>query len=484
MNKQTTLKVGFPVYWGNLIPSLQHTGYADALMANQFEALVIAGTGGVTQPLAAKSWTVTDDFKVFTFKVDTERKFSNGEQLTAAHFKTSWEYGLALDPKSSNSSLQDVMYRVIGYENFKKTGILDGVTAIDNETLKIEFKESFRMALNHLAGSRMSAFIKDGNLYIGTGHYVLADKNKTLFLSRNKYSKADIGFDNIEVSVVPSQEASAALKSGLVDIYTFAELTDIHECFEGNNSLGCYSGSEAQHRSLMLNGMNGRFFENIAYRKAVQSIISKKLTKEILPSFYKYNLSIDPQIYLPLQLGRLEPEDASKLVAEGDKYISEFLAATKKTPLYMITSEQTNWIQKILEAEGVKFTKESGHITTPERVKMYYKTHDADILVMAFSVASGDPDGIYHALGKNGSIASPIQYRENISRLLEEGRQILDLKKADEHYKKVSKEALHEVPFVHLGFTKAIVAYRKDKIKVKNKYKKRDNSRLSVFEAL
>ncbi|MBT4761044.1 MAG: ABC transporter substrate-binding protein [Bdellovibrionaceae bacterium] len=484
MNKITTLKVGFPVHWGNLIPSLQHTGYADALMANQFEALVVAGTGGVTQPLAAKSWTVSEDFKVFTFKVDTERKFSNGEQLTASDFKRSWEYGLTLDPKSSNSSLQDVMYRVLGFENFNKTGHLEGVTVIDKETLKVEFKESFRMALNHLAGSRMSAFIKKDDSYLGTGPYILTDKDKTLYLSRNEYSTADVGFDSIEIIVVPPTEASDALSTGLVDIYTFAEFANIQECFEGDELIGCYSGAEAQHRSLMLNGMSGRFFENKDYRKAIQSLVKKSLTKEVLPSFYQYNLNIDPQIYLPLQIGRLDTETANMEVAEGEKHIAAFIAATQKDPLYMITSEENNWMQDILESAGVKFTEDSGFITTQERVKMYYKTHKADVFVMAFSVASGDPDGIYHALGKNGSIGSPIQYRPSVSDLLEEGRHILDLKKADAHYKRVSEETLREVPFVHLGFTKTIVAYRKDKIKVKNKYKKRDDSKLSIYEAI
>ena len=69
-----------------------------------------------------------------------------------------------------------------------------------------------------------------------------------------------MGFDKIEISVVPPLlKASAALSSGAVDMYTFAEFTNLHECFEENENIGCYSGSEAQHRSLMLNGMEGRF---------------------------------------------------------------------------------------------------------------------------------------------------------------------------------------------------------------------------------
>ena len=45
----------------------------------------------------------------------------------------------------------------------------------------------------------------------------------------------------------------------------------------------------------------------------------------------------------------------------------------------MITSEETNWIQDILKAEGVEFTENSGFISTQDRVKMYYKTYEPDI---------------------------------------------------------------------------------------------------------
>ena len=77
---------------------------------------------------------------------------------------------------------------MVGFESFKDTGTLSGITVIDDETLKIEFKEPFRMALNHLAGSRMSAFVKDGENYLGTGPYILVDNDKTLYLSKNEYS--------------------------------------------------------------------------------------------------------------------------------------------------------------------------------------------------------------------------------------------------------------------------------------------------------
>ena len=75
MNKRTVLKLVFRSIGETFIPSLQHTGYADALMSNQFEALVTSGNGGATKPLAAKSWTVVTTSKYSPLKLIPKKVF-------------------------------------------------------------------------------------------------------------------------------------------------------------------------------------------------------------------------------------------------------------------------------------------------------------------------------------------------------------------------------------------------------------------------
>ncbi len=65
----STLKVGYPGYWGSLMPALQHTAYADVFLANQFEGLVREASGGIVESLLAKSWRVSPDFT----KIEVER---------------------------------------------------------------------------------------------------------------------------------------------------------------------------------------------------------------------------------------------------------------------------------------------------------------------------------------------------------------------------------------------------------------------------
>ncbi|MCK5074634.1 MAG: ABC transporter substrate-binding protein [Bacteriovoracaceae bacterium] len=485
--KGTTMKnrliVGFPVHWGKLVPSLQHTAYADDILGNQFEALVSSRTGGMTVAEAAKEWNISEDFKVYTFVIDNKKKFSNGKELTAEDFKRSWEEGLKLPPESANSSLQDVMYRVVGYEEFSQTGTLKGVKVLDKYTIEVRFKEPFRMALDYFVGSRLAAYIEEGGRYYGTGPFVITEqKERTLLLVKNPhYAFTKNAWDEILIKVIPTEKAESSLMNKEIDLYLFAELAEIKSCMNKKSEIGCFSGGEGRNQVLVLNPLKGHIFENEKFRMALQSLIHSELNYEILPNYHKVNLTVDPQVYLPVQAGRLQDEVASKIISEGAKYIDEFINASKANPIFLVTSESSNWVQEMLEKKGVEFQKKSGKVTIKDRVKMFYKTFEPDIMVGSFSVANGDPDGVYHVLGKDGSIASPLVYREDVTDLLEVGRKILDLAKINEHYQQVARAVLKEVPFVHLGYVKTITAYRKDRVRPDHRFKEREEG-LIVFE--
>ena len=477
-----TLTVGVPAEWGELEPSLQHTAYADAILSNQFDSLVRVGAGGIVEPLAAKSWTINSDFTVFTFKINTEKKFSNGKNLSAKDFKISWESALQLTPKSSNSSLQDVLYKVVGFESFEKTKHLSGLETPDDETLIVRFVKPFRTALIYLSGSRMAAALKEGNHFLGTGAYKLVSQGKGVAeFERNKFSDLSGDFDKITFIVVPTNEAVEALKNNKIQLYTFAEKTQIDDCLNDSGLISCFLGSASRHFTLILNGKNGRLLANKNHRKALQALVVESLSKTTLPAHLQQTLVIDPQLFLPLQKGQVDPKQAQAIIDEGKPYIAAFLKATEKTPLLVKTSSTEKWLIDFIKGLGVKINIKSGTEETKSIVETYYKKHDVDILAMGIGVMSGDPDGIYHALGKDGSISSPMSYRKPVTDMLEFGRTILQEEKIAPHYQKVTRVALQEVPFIHLGFLKTKMAYRSDLVKVKSNFKDREDDRLIVF---
>ncbi len=477
-NNDMTLKVAYPGEWNDLVPTLQHTAYADALMHNQFEPLVVLGTNGTVQPMAAKSWTVSKDKRVFTFDIDTDRKFSNGESLSAQHFKDSWEYSLKIDPKSANNSLLDVLYKIEGYEKGVKS--ISGLEVIDEQTLRITFKKPFRMALSHLGGTRMAAFIKKGNKFFGTGPYVINEVSKTeLNMTTNMFSQEEVPYKNVSVKVMNNDESKEALKSGTVDLYAFAEVGQVQSC--SDEYMNCVSGSENRHMALILNGKKGRLLSNPNYRKAFQYLFFEGFTLNDIPEKDRVKSQIDPQIYLPLQAGHLPEDEVKAHINEGKPYVDEFIKATKKQPLYLAHTEGTAWYREFLKKRGIILSEETKEVSGPTLMNMYYKTNEPDVLPIYLSVFSGDPDGIYHALGKNGAISSPMLERKRVSDLLEEGRKILDFDELDPHYKKVSRAVLEEVPFIHLGFLKEMVILRKDKVQVGTNYMSRETGRFTGY---
>jgi ABC-type transport system substrate-binding protein len=476
--KERVLRVAYPGEWSDLVPTLQRTAYADALLHNQFEPLVVLGGNGTVQPLAAKSWTMSDDKRVFTFDIDTDRKFSNGENLSAQHFKDSWEYSLRTEARSANNSLLDVLYKIEGYKEGAHS--LSGLRVIDDKTLEITFKKSFRMALSHLGGTRMAAFVKEGDKFLGTGPYVINEISpRELNLYKNKHSQEETPYSKVNVKVMEPDQSQEALKAGVIDLYAFAEVGQVRSCQD--ELIHCVSGSENRHMGVALNGKEGRLFSNPKFRKAFQYLFFEGFSLEDIPEKDRVKSQIDPQIYLPLQAGHLAEDEVQSIIEEGKPYVDEFIEATKKTPLLLTHTEGTAWYRAFLKKRGIALSEKSKEVSGMELMNTYYKTHEPDILPLYLSVFSGDPDGIYHALGKNGAIGSPMIERKKVSDLLEEGRRILDFDQLDSHYKKVSRAVLEEVPFVHLGFLKEMVILRNDKVQTSTNYISRETGRFTDY---
>gem|GEM_PF-1183757 len=479
--KKQILKVGYPGYWSDLVPALQRTAYADAIMFNQFEPLVSVGSDGNITPLAASSWTIDEKMRVFTFKIDSSRRFSDGTRLSARHFKDSWEYGLSVEPKSANSSLQDTLSRVSGYDSFEKSKKLRGIKVVDSETLVVEFDEPFRMALSYLSGTRMAAYLKKEEKFLGTGSYIIKENGeRRLKLIANPFATEKGEFKEIHISVVSSAKAEKALNSGEIDLYAFAEIGNLQDCFEERSKTGCVSGSESRHIVLNVNGNQGRLFSNENYRLALQYILVSDLNGTY-PKYLRHKTMIDPQVYLPVQSGRLDDAEVAEIVSRGKLHVKEFLEATKKNPIFFGSSSKDQWLRELLIAKGVSLSDESVRLKGTELLEMFYKTNEPDLIFSYASVNTGDPDGIYHVLGKHGAITSPMIQRKTVSELLEDGRKIMATDKMDIHYKNVTKAVLEKVPFVHLGFLNSAIVFRKDIVVVKDNFINRDDNLFSNY---
>lgn len=325
------LIVAYPKHWVSVVPALQHTLAGDAAISNQFEPLVEIGVGGSINPLSAYKWMVSDNFKTFTFYIDSSKRFSNGEFLTAKHFKDSWEHGLRLKNKSFNKSTEDVLYQLVGYEAFDKNLEIIGIKTKSDNILELTFKKPFRQALEHLTGPRFSAFIYTNNTYLGTGPYIIEENIDHLFLTINPYHPSKNDVDKIKIIVVEPEKARDAIEQNKIDIYEFASYLDPQICTEFKN-VECFYGEEASHIILSPNGMPGKLFNSSEDRLAFQSLVFKLLRSK-KNKYENIFTSISHHFYLPYQKGRLDDQELNELMLKGEPYIDNFLRNTVINPL-------------------------------------------------------------------------------------------------------------------------------------------------------
>lgn len=481
--KPSLLRVAMRMPWTlPLHPATQHTVAEDAVMAYEFEPLLIRGYNGLIQGLAAKSYEFNKDFTVYTFTIDTSRKFSDGTPLTAKHFKDSWENGLLKDPNSSNPNQEDALSQVVGFDEFKVSKTLSGIKVIGNDILEVHFKKPFRLALVYLSGGRFAAYIEKDGKPIGTNRYRLEDASNSLvkFTKNPFYPKKEGGFDSIEISYIKDyDDALKALKEDRIEVLAFNS-----RIIEPTSNLATTNTHESRSLRFDINGMPGRFFSSKAMRLGFQSLVWKILRekKDIPLVTNNLNFSLDPQPYAKLQAGRIEAAEAEKIISQGEKYIPELLAESAKVNLKIFVKGSFAFMIDELKKRGLRFEIEN--FTTPaEILDDYYKSFKSDATVTGASFYNSDPDGLYHVLGRHGAITTPMIQRESVADLMEQGRNIFGQDEIARHYEKVTRTILEEVPYVHIGFGFDNHLYRSDKIGLVNsKYTELHSDVWNIFE--
>lgn len=200
-------------------------------------------------------------------------------------------------------------------------------------------------------------------------------------------------------------------------------------------------------------------------------------------SFQTEGFLRDSQSYLPFQSGRLEDSEVSDIIKEGESGIRQFIADTGRQPLLIKSGTGWDWLIGYLKEAGVSVSEKSSvNLEEKDWLGMLYKTFEPDILPARASVTEVDPDGLYHLLGRNGAIFSPMLERRAVADRLEEGRTLLDQSAIAEHYKGVSREILKEVPYVHLGYLYRKISYNPARLRLKRGLLNRGNYGLLSFE--
>ncbi|MBT8934404.1 peptide ABC transporter substrate-binding protein [Lactobacillus delbrueckii subsp. bulgaricus] len=152
------------------------TGYGQT--GNVFESFYRLGKNGQPAAGLAKSGTVSKDGKIWTFKLRSNAKWSNGEKITAQDFVYSWRR--TINPKTASpyayifSGIKNADEIIAG----KKSPSSLGIKALNQETVQVKLNRPiayFKVLMAYpLFGPQNEAFIKKtGKKYATSSKYML-----------------------------------------------------------------------------------------------------------------------------------------------------------------------------------------------------------------------------------------------------------------------------------------------------------------------
>ncbi|MGA1130437.1 MAG: peptide ABC transporter substrate-binding protein, partial [Chthoniobacterales bacterium] len=212
------------------------TGQPEGRVANAlFEGLLTFDTQGQPQPGMAESWEISEDGRVYTFRMREGLVWSDGTPLTARDFVASWRR--TLEPATASEYAYQLHY-IKNAKAFNEGEITDfgevGVSAPDDRTLRVELDNPTPFFLDlcsfvtllpvplHAIEKHGDNWIKPGNL-VSNGAYVLDAwrLNDRIRLRKNpRYWNADkVAMETIDV--IPVSKANTAFNlyaSGQADL--------------------------------------------------------------------------------------------------------------------------------------------------------------------------------------------------------------------------------------------------------------------------
>lgn len=195
---------------------------------------LVRNTGGEVTPGVASDWTVSDDGLVYTFNLNPDAKWSDGEQIKAGDFVYSWQRLLDPDTAAPYAFIGEYIKNGLAVETGKMEPSELGVAAVDDVTFEVTLEHPTAYFLSMIGAQPQFAplrqdivekygaeFAADAEKNIYSGPYVLtsAKNQKWIFEpNENYWDKDSIKLDRAELSYVQNQETALAMyESGDLD---------------------------------------------------------------------------------------------------------------------------------------------------------------------------------------------------------------------------------------------------------------------------
>jgi ABC-type transport system substrate-binding protein len=341
-------------------------------MINALFSRLVDYKPGTTElgPALADSYDVSDDGKVYTFKLHPGVKFTNSREVTAADVK--WSIERAVNPKTQGPGA-GFFHSIVGADKMTAgtADTLDGITAVDDHTVKFTLSQPDATFLNVLALNFASVVPKEaveaangdfGKHPVGSGAFTLKEwtiGQRLVFQKNPDYFVKDrphVDSFTVEVGQEPLV-ALLRLQKGEVDIagdgIPPAKYLEMKKSAEFEGMIVDRQQLETSYVTL---NTQVKPFDNAKVRQAVNMAINKDRIVRIING----RATPASQVLPPLMPGfdqnykgyAYDPEKAKALLAEAG------LKDGFSTQIYTSNTDPqpriTQAIQQDLAAIGVK----------------------------------------------------------------------------------------------------------------------------------
>lgn len=251
--------------------------YAQSILYDTLVSITEDGYEGCL----AESWTISEDGKIYTFKIRDGVTFSDGTVCDANAILAN--FNAIIENKERHTWLEMM-------------NLLVGVSAPDDHTFVIELSEAYYPMLTELGCIRPFAMIspncmidgstKDGvSGYIGTGPYVLTDfetDQYAVFERNENYWGEKPKIERITVKVIPdNQTRIMALESGEIDLIFGKNMLDADAIsqYVDSDKFEVALSDPTSTRHIVLNTTN-EILSDTAVRQALQHTTNRTAISE------------------------------------------------------------------------------------------------------------------------------------------------------------------------------------------------------------
>ncbi len=267
---RTDLVLGMPLEPPHLDPTAGAAAAIDeVLYANVFEGLTRIGSKGEVMPALAESWTVSDDGKVYTFKLHTGVKFHDGSAFDAEDVKFSLDRARA----ENSTNAQKALFAAI-----------DTVEVVDPATVKVTLKNAQGSFLYNMGwGDAIIVAPESAETNkekpIGTGPFKFDNwaKGSSITIVKNPdYWGEPVALDKAEFRIVPDAAAAIpALLSGDVQAFPNVGVGDALAQIQSDPRFKVVIGATEGETILSTNNKKAPF-DKLEVRQAIAHTLDRK----------------------------------------------------------------------------------------------------------------------------------------------------------------------------------------------------------------